>query len=156
MSSMATRCLFFICALALNHTVFGEEINIPHDDMEKFYIDVIGDTDGGRMPFPTLLIYDHKTQTIISKPKTLKLFGDSFPATFLRHHTDDINVDIPKHFPELSKKIDSSRYSVLYFVVVPWIMNKSPFKEEDFKIRSMLETHKDIQLFEFYVGKRNE
>jgi len=124
--------------------------------MEKFYINVIGDTDGnGRMPFPTLFIYDHKTQTIISKPKTLKLLGDSFPATFLRHNTNDINVDIPKHFPELSNKINSTRYSVFYFVVVSFVMNESPFKEEDLKIRSLLKTNKDIQLFDFYKGKRS-
>lgn len=141
-----------ICLLFSSVTV-AEDTVMSMKSLEQFYFDTLGDLeDNGKLPFPTLFIYDQQQQKILSKEETLSKFEDKTPLTFIRHKSVE-QAFTNQFFLDKSFNIDENKkFIVFYFVVVPWVFTDTKMAEMDNKVTRFCEDNVNCQLIKLFKG----
>lgn len=150
------RLLTFSATLViamLSTKVLAKEIVLPMADIETLYLNTLGDLENNQqVPFPTVFIYDSKSNSILSKARTIDLLGNK--AELLIRHTSSMQPKGNTLKETLSNSTTQKRYTAVYFVLLDWVFNSDPqLKKANEQLSKALSNHKEIELIKIYKGK---
>jgi len=140
-------------SLSFTSTAASEEITMPLPELEQLYFNTLGDLEGDeRLPFPTLFIYDHESKKILSKAQMITSLGSKTPLGFVRH--DVIERVVENEFLSgLNKRgLGKVRYSVIYFIVAPWVLKDPEMNNKNQKIEQLFDGNTDYNFIKLYMG----
>lgn len=150
------RLLTFSATLViamLSTKALAKEIVLPMTDIETLYLNTLGDLENNQqVPFPTVFIYDSKSNSILSKARTIDLIGNE--AELLIRHISSMPPKGNTLKEILSNSATQKRYTAVYFVLLDWVFNSDPqLKKANEQLSKALSNHKEIELIKIYKGK---
>lgn len=129
----------------------AQDIVLPQSELERFYFQTLGDLDNNnKMPFPTLMVYDKQTSTIIAKADMTTIFGHNLPLNFVRH-TDAIKGVKALPVASIQNNIASNvRYVGVFIVALDWVIEYPEFKQSAELVDKVLSAREDTQVLKLF------
>lgn len=144
---------FFCCFIFLSSTAYSEEVVMPLEKIEHFYLNTVGDIENNKqVPFPILFVYNHQSKRVLSKNDTKKLLGDNFPLDFIRHENSSAEINEKNFSVKIFKNDNSLQYSVFYIIMMQWALSEPSMKNTDKKIKQYFSKNKKYRYVPIFIG----